>query len=150
MADGRLEVFRRALLGRDFFAHVAPLRSRPGVASIIWESLVSIGGRSREHFADNRSAHYLFIYIDIGLPWSAACWFLFLALLQLVHISSILYCVKIPNYICLYLCIFASWIYITYICYAQTSNLRKAAIRVHGHTIYIVNSLNCLCSETAF
>ena len=64
MADGRLEVFRRALLGRDFFAHVAPLRSRPGVASIIWESLVSIGGRSREHFADNRSAHYLFIYID--------------------------------------------------------------------------------------
>ena len=65
MADGRLEVFRRALLGRDFFAHVAPLRSRPGVASIIWESLVSIGGRSREHFADNRSAHYLFIYIDI-------------------------------------------------------------------------------------
>ena len=65
MADGRLEVFRRALLGRDFFAHVAPLRSRPGVASIIWESLVSIGGRSREHFTDNRSAHYLFIYIDI-------------------------------------------------------------------------------------
>ena len=64
MADGRLEVFRRALLGRDFFAHVAPLRLRPGVASIIWESLVSIGGRSREHFADNRSAHYLFIYID--------------------------------------------------------------------------------------
>ena len=67
MADGRLEVFRRALLGRDFFAHVAPLRSRPGVASIIWESLVSIGGRSREHFADNRSAHYLFIYIDIRI-----------------------------------------------------------------------------------
>ena len=64
MADGRLEVFRRALIGRDFFAHVAPLRSRPGVASIIWESLVLIGGRSREHFADNLSAHYLFIYID--------------------------------------------------------------------------------------
>ena len=67
MANGHLEVFRRALLGRDFFAHVAPLRSRPGVASIIWESLVSIGGRSREHFADNRSAHYLFIYIDYRL-----------------------------------------------------------------------------------
>ena len=68
MADGRLEVFRRALLGRDFFAHVAPLRSRPDVASIIWESLVLIGGCSREHFADNRSAHYLFIYILADRP----------------------------------------------------------------------------------
>ena len=37
------------------------------MASIIWESLVSIGGRSREHFADNRSAHYLFIYIDLSV-----------------------------------------------------------------------------------
>ena len=36
MADGRSEVFRRALLGRGFFAHVAPLRSRPGVAYVIW------------------------------------------------------------------------------------------------------------------
>ena len=61
MADGQFEVFRRALLGRSFFAHVAPLRSRPGMASIIWESLVSIGGCSRENFADNRFA-LLFIY----------------------------------------------------------------------------------------
>ena len=65
MADGRLEVFRRALLGRGFFAHVAPLRSRPGVASVIWESLLSIRRCSREHFADNRSSHSFFIYIDI-------------------------------------------------------------------------------------
>ena len=65
MADGRLEVFRRVLLDRGFFAHVAPLRLRPGVASVIWESLVSMRHCSREHFADNRSAQYLFIYIDI-------------------------------------------------------------------------------------
>ena len=44
--------------------HVAPLRSRPGVASITWESLVSIRRCSREHFANNRSAQSLFIYID--------------------------------------------------------------------------------------
>ena len=36
------------------------------MASIIWESLVSIGGRSRENFADNGFA-LLFIYIDITL-----------------------------------------------------------------------------------
>ena len=64
MADVSLEVFRRALLGRGFFAHVAPLRSRPGVASVIWESLVSMRRCSREHFVDNRSAHSFFIYID--------------------------------------------------------------------------------------
>ena len=40
-----------------------PLRSRPGVASVIWESLVSMRRCSREHFADNRSARS-FIYID--------------------------------------------------------------------------------------
>ena len=33
------------------------------MASIIWESLVSIGDRSQENFADNRFA-LLFIYID--------------------------------------------------------------------------------------
>ena len=65
MADGCLEVFRRALLGRGFFAHVAPLRSRPGMASVIWESLVIMRRCSREEFANNRSAPYLFIYIDI-------------------------------------------------------------------------------------
>ena len=65
MADGRLEVFRRALLGREFLAHVAPLRSRPGVASVIWESLVSMRRCSREDFANNRSAQSFFIYIDI-------------------------------------------------------------------------------------
>ena len=59
-----MEVFRRALLGRGFFAHVAPLRSRPGVASVIWESLVSMRRCSREEFANNRSAHSFFIYID--------------------------------------------------------------------------------------
>ena len=64
MADGRLEVFRRAFLGRGFFAHVAPLTSRPGVASVIWESLVSMRCCSREEFANNRSAHSFFIYID--------------------------------------------------------------------------------------
>ena len=67
MADVRLEVFRRALLGRGFFAHVAPLRSRPGVASIIWESLVSMRPCSREDFANNRFAQSLFIYIDIDV-----------------------------------------------------------------------------------
>ena len=67
MADGRLEVFRRALLGRGFSAHVAPLRSRPGVASVIWETLVSMRRYSREEFANNRSAHS-FIYIDIDYP----------------------------------------------------------------------------------
>ena len=67
MADARLESFRRALLGRGFFAHVAPLRSRPGVASVIWESLVSMPLCSREHFADNRSAHSFFIYIYIDI-----------------------------------------------------------------------------------
>ena len=69
MADRRFEVFRRALLGRGFFAHVAPLRSRPGVASVIWESLVSVRRCSREHFADNRSAQSFFIYIP---PHSAS------------------------------------------------------------------------------
>ena len=67
MADSRLEVFRRALLGRGFFAHVAPLRLGPGVASIIWESLASMRCCSREDFANNRSAHYLFIYIDTNM-----------------------------------------------------------------------------------
>ena len=62
MADGRLEVFRRVLLDRGFFAHVAPLRSRPGVASVIWESLVSMRRCSREEFANNRSAQLL-LYI---------------------------------------------------------------------------------------
>ena len=70
MADGRLEVFRRALLGRGFFAHFAPLRSRPGVASVIWESLVSMRRCSREDFADNRSAQSFFIYIDMHLDIS--------------------------------------------------------------------------------
>ena len=65
MADGRLEVFRRALFGRCFFAHVVPLRSRPGVASVIWKSLVSMRRCSREHFADNRSVQSFFIYIDV-------------------------------------------------------------------------------------
>ena len=64
MADGQFEVFRCALLGKSFFAQVAPLRSRLGIASIIWESLVSIDGRSRENFVDNRFA-LLFIYIDV-------------------------------------------------------------------------------------
>ena len=63
MADSQFEVFRRALLGRSFFAQVLPLRMRPGMAFIIWESLVSLGGRSRENFADNRFA-LLFTYID--------------------------------------------------------------------------------------
>ena len=48
MADGRFEVFRRALLGRGLSAHVAPLRSRPGMASVIWECLVSLRRCSRE------------------------------------------------------------------------------------------------------
>ena len=64
MADDQFEVFRRTLLGSSFFAQVAPLRSRPGMVFIIWETLVSIGGCSRENFADNRFA-LLFIYIDI-------------------------------------------------------------------------------------
>ena len=34
------------------------------MASVIWESLVSLRRCSREDFADNRSAQYLFIYID--------------------------------------------------------------------------------------
>ena len=62
MADGRFEDFRRALLGRGLFAHVAPLRLRPGVASIIWESLVSMRRCSREEFANNGSAQLL-LYI---------------------------------------------------------------------------------------
>ena len=33
------------------------------MVSIIWERFISIGGRSRENFADNRFA-LLFIYID--------------------------------------------------------------------------------------
>ena len=39
--------FRRALLGRGVFAHVNPFRSRPGVTSVIWESLVSMRRCSR-------------------------------------------------------------------------------------------------------
>ena len=39
--------------------------SRLGVASVIWESLVSMRRCSREEFANNRSAHSFFIYIDI-------------------------------------------------------------------------------------
>ena len=73
MAAGRsFGGFRRALLGRGFFAHVAPLRSRLDVASVIWESLVSMRRCSREHFADNRSAqsynieHWLTIFIAVG------------------------------------------------------------------------------------
>ena len=54
------------LLGRSFFAHVTPLRSRLGVAFIIWEGLVSIGGRSRENFVNNCFA-LLFIYIRESL-----------------------------------------------------------------------------------
>ena len=65
MADVRLEVLGHVLLGRGFFAHVAPLRTRPGVVSVIWESLVSMRRCSQEHFADNRSAQSFFIYIDI-------------------------------------------------------------------------------------
>ena len=66
MADGRFEDFRRALLGRGLFAHVAPLRLRPGVASIIWESLTSMRRCSREEFANNGSAQlllYIYRYI---------------------------------------------------------------------------------------
>ena len=72
MADVRLEVFRRALLGRGFFAHVAPLRSRPDVAYVMWESLVSMRRCSREEFANNRSAQSFFIYIDnlMGLQYN--------------------------------------------------------------------------------
>ena len=65
MADGCFEFFRCVLLGRGLFAHVVPLRSRPGMASVIWESLVSLHRCSREDFADNRSAQSLLIYIDV-------------------------------------------------------------------------------------
>ena len=68
MADGCLEVFRRTLLGRGFFMHIAPLRSRPGVVSIIWESLVSMRRCSREDFANNRSAQSLFIGASLSEP----------------------------------------------------------------------------------
>ena len=44
--------------------HVAPLRLRLGMVSVIWESLVSLRHCSREDFADNHSAQFLFIYID--------------------------------------------------------------------------------------
>ena len=64
MADGHLEVFRHALLSRGFFAHVAPLRSRPGVASVIWESLVLMRRCSQEESVNNCSAQLLSIYID--------------------------------------------------------------------------------------
>ena len=42
--------------------HGDPKRSRLGVSSVIWESLVSIGGCSREEFADNCFA---LLYISI-------------------------------------------------------------------------------------
>ena len=63
MVDGRLEVFRHTLLGRCFFTHVSPLRSRPGVASIIWKCLVSM-----RCFANNHSAQLLFTGASLSEP----------------------------------------------------------------------------------
>ena len=48
-----------------------PLRSRPGVASVILESLVSRRRCSREEFTNNRSAQLLFIYIDTQIHHSS-------------------------------------------------------------------------------
>ena len=67
MMDGRFKGFRRALLGGSLFTHTpTSLRTRSGVASEGWESLVSIRRRSQEEFANNRFA-LLFIDIDYVL-----------------------------------------------------------------------------------
>ena len=50
MADSRLEFFCRALFSKGFFALVVPLRLKPDVVSVIWESLVSMHCRPREEF----------------------------------------------------------------------------------------------------
>ena len=63
MANNWFKVFHRALLGDSLFVHTNPLRSRSGMASEGWESLVSIRRRSQEEFANNRFA-LLFIDID--------------------------------------------------------------------------------------
>ena len=63
MADGWF--LRRALLGSSLFTHADPLRSRCGTVFDGWESLVAIRQRSREEFANNRSA-LLFIDIDMS------------------------------------------------------------------------------------
>ena len=56
MADGKFEGFHHSLLiSRGFFSQIAPLRLRPGVASAIRESLVSMRRHSQEEFPNNYS-----------------------------------------------------------------------------------------------
>ena len=55
------------------FCPLRPLRLRPGVVSIIWESLVLMHCCSREDFANNRSTQLFFIYIDIKRQIASIC-----------------------------------------------------------------------------
>ena len=48
--------FSPRTLGQQLLRSRRPLRSRPGMASVIWESLVYIGGCSWKEFADSHFA----------------------------------------------------------------------------------------------
>ena len=63
MEDGRFLVFRRALLGRSVFAHVAPSRALYSRVSKRCEGFVAIWLRAREDIAHNRF-QLLFINIE--------------------------------------------------------------------------------------
>ena len=59
-----MEVLYRTLLDSSLFMHVGLLRSRPGMASVIWESLVSIWWPLVGDVCGQLFSTSLYIYID--------------------------------------------------------------------------------------